>query len=71
MINVFDLSAGMTGTKLLTEKGQRDGTHFVPFIFFSLISHLIIIFFPELFQYVSLTSHKLFSEVEFSVILLM
>ncbi|XP_072967296.1 uncharacterized protein [Typha angustifolia] len=26
MINIFDLSAGMTGTKLLTEKAHRDGS---------------------------------------------
>lgn len=26
MINVFELSAGMGGTKLLTDKARRDGT---------------------------------------------
>lgn len=29
---MFDLSAGMAGTKLLTEKVHRDGTESVPFL---------------------------------------
>jgi hypothetical protein len=42
MVNLFDLSNSLTGTKRLTEKPHRDGINFTSIFFLLLISKLYI-----------------------------